>query len=640
MSGVVAAAQPPSLETKQPVTSCTHKYLILWTDTWHCCDCKVEINDVSRIAEEEKEAARVQKEDASRLLDSSVYSHRLGVTVGWLLEWTELHKCWNFPTWKVQHQIIKPATETQRCRYADTIAKEFVGSSDIFVSHCWGSSFGDLVAALADCCDHTQHVWIDIFAVRQWPGNVADLDFGGIVSKCQSVVLVCIHLDLIANMTWFEIQAMSGNIDVPAAARSSVPFFRVWCLVELQAARTASVPIIMQGGGRDVNSVWPVIKFIPSYDMLSKMEHLVSVEQADATVEADKIRILQEVRLSLGGAPALNRSVQASIVAARLCHAFPTVKQAAVGNESALSKIRDNIGKEEANRLIVAAAGGGYDHVFQMLLDVGADIDPPDNNLPQYCYTKTTQEGGGEMETITGLMAASKAGQLNMVERIVLRLGARVDRKNSRGHTALMCAAGFGHTSVAALLLQHGANVEAKDSLLGRTSLMVAVSHQHNESCINLLCNVGGANIDEVNNAGRCALDNALIRNVKDAVFELLKQRGTMQDPVTDSAGSSALFHAVRHSDPEIVQHMLMNMSGADPNISSNDGTTLLMVAVEKIVMLSASDNKRRECEKIIQLLLDAGSKVEAEDEDQETALTLAKEFENVNVVDLLEKYL
>eukprot|EP00505_MAST-04D_sp_SCG-Rhode-Island_P001120 Stramenopile-MAST_4_protein_1120 len=636
MSGVVAAAQPPSLDPKQPA-SCRHRYLILWTDTWHCCDCKVEIDDALRIAEEEKEAARAEQEDASRPLDSPVYSHNLGVTVGWLVEWTEANKCWNLPTWKVQHQIIKPATESKRCRFADTISKEFVGAADIFVSHCWGSSFGDLVAALTDCCDDTQRVWIDIFAVRQWPGNVADLDFGGVVSRCKCVVLVCVKLDLIADMTWFEIQAMSGNINVPAAARSSVPFFRVWCLVELQAARTASVPIIMQGGGRDVNSVWPAIKFVPSYDMLAKMEYLVSVEQADATVEADKIRILQDVRLSPGGAPALNRSVQASIVAARLSHAYPTVKQAAVGNVIALSNIR-NTGKKTANILIVAAAGGGYDHVFQLLLDIGADIDPPDDNLPQYCYTKTTQEGGGEMETITALMAASKAGNINMVKRII-HLGARVDRKNTRDHTALMCATAFGHTNVAALLLQHGANVEAKDSLLGRTPLMFAASHQHNESCIGMLCNIGGANIDEIDNSGRSALDIALIRNVKDAIFELLKHRGTLKAPVTDNRGCSALFHAVRHSDSEVVKHMLVNMS-ADPNITCNDGTSPLMVAVEKIVMLCASDSSRSGRERVIKLLLDAGAKVETEDEDQETALALAKEWENLNVVDLLEKYL
>ena len=64
---------------------------------------------------------------------------------------------------------------------------------------------------------------------------------------------------------------MQGNINVPDQAKSSVPFFRVWCLVELQAARVSNKPIIMQGGTRDVTSAYPNIQFKSSYNMLSKM---------------------------------------------------------------------------------------------------------------------------------------------------------------------------------------------------------------------------------------------------------------------------------------------------------------------------------------------------------------------------------
>ena len=330
MSGLVAASTPPNLETKTAPSSssscCSHNYLILWTDTWHCCNCKAQITDPKRIEQEEKIAALTALKDTARPKESAEYSYNLGVTVEWLINFTEINKCWNMPTWKVQHTIIKPATESLRCRYANLTPTpenhldQVIGPSDIFVSHCWGSSFGDMVAGIADCCHKTQRVWIDIFAVRQWPGNSADLDFAGVVSRCTSVVLICVHLDSIANLTWFEIQKMQGNINVPDQAKSSVPFFRVWCLVELQAARVSNKPIIMQGGQRDVTSSYPNIQFNSSYNMLSKMNHLVDVEKANASVEADKIRILQQVNQSPGGAAALNRSVQAAVVAAQLCH--------------------------------------------------------------------------------------------------------------------------------------------------------------------------------------------------------------------------------------------------------------------------------------------------------------------------------
>ena len=59
-----------------------------------------------------------------------------------------------------------------RCRFVDlpeVRAKGCVGEADTFGSHCWGATWGHLVASLADQADPNRRVWIDIFAVRQWP---------------------------------------------------------------------------------------------------------------------------------------------------------------------------------------------------------------------------------------------------------------------------------------------------------------------------------------------------------------------------------------------------------------------------------------------------------------------------------------
>ena len=48
-------------------------------------------------------------------------------------------------------------------------AKGCVGEADSFGSHYWGATWGHLVASLADQADPNRRVWIDIFAVRQWP---------------------------------------------------------------------------------------------------------------------------------------------------------------------------------------------------------------------------------------------------------------------------------------------------------------------------------------------------------------------------------------------------------------------------------------------------------------------------------------
>ena len=98
------------------------------------------------------------------------------------------------PTWKVVQEIVKPATAATRCRYADlpeVVNAGAVGPAKSFGSHCWGAKWGLLVAALADHADPERTVWVDIFAVRQWPGNAADLCFDKVVRMCTSFVIAC-----------------------------------------------------------------------------------------------------------------------------------------------------------------------------------------------------------------------------------------------------------------------------------------------------------------------------------------------------------------------------------------------------------------------------------------------------------------
>ena len=78
-----------------------------------------------------------------------------------------------------------------RCRYVEIEEHASIaGAAQVFVSHAWGSRWGNLVQALGEILKGETRVWIDLFAVRQWPGNAADLDFTGVVKRCQSLVVV------------------------------------------------------------------------------------------------------------------------------------------------------------------------------------------------------------------------------------------------------------------------------------------------------------------------------------------------------------------------------------------------------------------------------------------------------------------
>ena len=134
---------------------------------------------------------------------SAAASFLRGVTVEGLIKFTDKHKLWDgVPTWQVQQMVIKPLTEAARCRFvelpelrdavcASDGTTKVVGPADGFVSHCWGAPWGDLVAAVSDHALPTRRVWIDLFAVRQWPGNAADLEFAGVVARCPTFMLAC-----------------------------------------------------------------------------------------------------------------------------------------------------------------------------------------------------------------------------------------------------------------------------------------------------------------------------------------------------------------------------------------------------------------------------------------------------------------
>ena len=98
--------------------------------------------------------------------------HGLGITIEALIAFGYAHDCWNWPTYKVVRDIIVPATRDTRCRYADLPElKGCFGPATVFMSHCWGAKFGDLIGAACHGARTDRVVWIDIFGnegLKNW----------------------------------------------------------------------------------------------------------------------------------------------------------------------------------------------------------------------------------------------------------------------------------------------------------------------------------------------------------------------------------------------------------------------------------------------------------------------------------------
>jgi hypothetical protein len=164
------------------------------SESWkldQCADCKKDLGK-QRLAEEERKAKVAIEEDRiqAERQPHAERIHSLGITIEALIAFAYKHDCWNWPTWKVVRDIIVPATSDTRCRYGDLPElKGCFGPATIFMSHCWAAKFGDLIGAACHGARKDRIVWIDIFAVRQWPGNVADLDFRGVIGRCDALVV-------------------------------------------------------------------------------------------------------------------------------------------------------------------------------------------------------------------------------------------------------------------------------------------------------------------------------------------------------------------------------------------------------------------------------------------------------------------
>ena len=120
----------------------------------------------------------------------------------------------------------------------------------MFASHCWGGKWGDLVAAVCAGADKLRRVvWIDIFAVRQWPGNSADLDFRGVVRRVNATIVAVAPVPgklMEGVMEAEERAAFLGSGEFNAAAKT-LPFCRLWCLVEMFATIHAHKALVFRG---------------------------------------------------------------------------------------------------------------------------------------------------------------------------------------------------------------------------------------------------------------------------------------------------------------------------------------------------------------------------------------------------------
>ncbi len=308
------------------------------------------------------------------------------------------------------------------------------------------------------------------------------------------------------------------------------------------------------------------------------------------------------------------------------------------------------------------AAEGGAAEVVELLLDAGASVQAraTGDETPLHTAARMGQaeaarlllERGADPNAVnaggnTPLHLAACAG-LPELARVLIERGAKVNQKDDYGQTPLHCAAenacGAESCRIAALLLEHGADVNARAKYRepGRTALECAVLGGHIELVRLLLEH--GADVAESEPKRDSLLLMAVLGEAGDPapgspeLVRLLLEHGARVKPAESGMllcwsrspetmrlliehgaevrargefGGGTLHDAVDRHRPDRVRLLLEH--GADPNVRDCCRNTPLHAAA------AYKDSE------LTEMLLAAGADVNARNEDGDTPLSLAE---------------
>ena len=265
------------------------------------------------------------------------------------------------------------------------------------------------------------------------------------------------------------------------------------------------------------------------------------------------------------------------------------------------------------------------------------------------------------------------------VMRALLDKGADVNAADQAGSTALMW--GIGDLRKVRMLVEAGADVNARFPRTGVTPLTLAARHAGSAPIVRLLI-AKGADINAVEKSGlnsvtiaaaagntqvlKLLLDKGVSTDVRqtDRTFEIPNLGSEILEAVARGAtrrvqASTSLMAAVASEDPEAVKLLLgkkpdvnaatatgitalflaspkgnpktvrlLLEAGAEPNVRDERGFTPLILA-------SGSETRNVE---VVRLLLAKGAMLDSKDQDGETALTWARKLGDTPVVRLLRE--
>jgi uncharacterized protein len=177
--------------------------------------------------------------------------------------------------------------------------------------------------------------------------------------------------------------------------------------------------------------------------------------------------------------------------------------------------------------------------------------------------------------SLKGFERAIQLGNERAV-KIFLKAGVKADETDASGATPLLKAASLNKTSVAAVLIEAKANINAHDGQEGFTALHWAAFKGYPE--MTKLLVEKGADVNAKSRMGLTPIMQATMWG-HDRIVSYLLSKGARPNEA-DNDGLTALHNAVSDGQVKVVKALLAG--GADPNVKSAKGVTAADVARKK----------------------------------------------------------
>jgi ankyrin repeat protein len=207
------------------------------------------------------------------------------------------------------------------------------------------------------------------------------------------------------------------------------------------------------------------------------------------------------------------------------------------GDSEAVSRMLDlgaNINEKtsKGKTALMLAAAGGFTDTVKLLIERGADVKIRDNydttaliaaatsGHPDAAALLMKHGADPTFKDTSGGSALSNATFFGHTKAVVAMLNNMPELSPEVGNELLMLAAGLGHRKIAAALLEKGVSPNAT-GIKKRTALMAAVAFDKVELVKMLL--EQGADINARDEAGATALQVAQDKGSKQEIVELLR---------------------------------------------------------------------------------------------------------------------